>query len=132
MQYWESKKSKIQEIHISTKSLLKVIFKENLTFFISNILQESITKTDIIASLSSQHSLTPHALKLDKNSERGRGLWKFSNSLLSDEDFVLKMKGRITMSIETLNRKYIRWFDEIRIFKISNQKILYSLLSFQN
>ena len=44
------------------------------------------------------------ALKLDKEFQRGRGLWKYYNSLLPDEDFVLKMKDYVAMSIGTLNK----------------------------
>ena len=87
--------------------MLKAIFNEDLTFFVSNILQESITKTDIISSLSSKHSLIQLALKLDKESQRGTGLWKFNDSLLSDENFVLKMKDHIAASVETLNKENI-------------------------
>ena len=39
-------------------------------FFVSNILQESITKTDIIASHFSDHSLRLLTLKLDKGSQK--------------------------------------------------------------
>ena len=66
---------------------------------------ESITKADIIASFSSDHSSTLLGLKLDKESQRGRSLWKFGNYLLSDEGFVPKTKDYIAMSIETLNKK---------------------------
>ena len=58
--------------------MLKAIFKEDLTFFVSNIPQESITKTDIIPSLSSHHSPILLAIKLNKEPQRGRGLWKLT------------------------------------------------------
>ena len=67
--------------------MLKTIFTEDLAFFVSNMLHECITKTDIIAFFYNDLSLILLALKLDKLSQTGRGLWKFSNSLLFDEDF---------------------------------------------
>ena len=54
--------------------MLKAIFKEDLTFFVSNIPQESITKTDVIPSLSSDHYPILLAIKLNKEPQRGRGL----------------------------------------------------------
>ena len=90
--------------------MLRALFKKDLAFFVSNIIQESITKTDTIDSFSSDASLTLLTLKLDKESQRGRGLWKFNNSLLSDKDFVLKMKDHLAVSIETLNKENI--FDD--------------------
>ena len=61
---------------------MQILFKEDMTFLVSKILQESITKTDTIASPSIDHSLILFALKLDKESQKGRGLWKFNNSKL--------------------------------------------------
>lgn len=55
------------------KIVVKAIFEEDLTVFVSNTLPESITKA-IIASLSSHHSPALPALKLDKESQRGRNL----------------------------------------------------------
>ena len=41
---------------------------------------------------------------LGKESQRRKVLRKFNNSLLPDEDFVLKMKDHLAMSVETLNK----------------------------
>ena len=92
------------------KIILKAIFKEELTFLISKILQESISKTDIIFPHSSDHSPTLLTLKLDKKSQKGKGLWKFNNFLLPDEEFVLKIKDHIAMSIENLSKENV--FDD--------------------
>ena len=86
---------------------MQILFKEDMTFLVSKILQESITKTDTIASPSIDHSLILFVLKLDKESQKGRGLWKFDNSKLSDENFVLEMKGHIAMPMETLKKIYL-------------------------
>ena len=44
------------------------------------------------------------AKMLGKESQRRKVLRKFNNSLLPDEDFVLKMKDHLAMSVETLNK----------------------------
>ena len=72
--------------------MLHAIFKEDLTFFVSNILQESITKTDIIASLSSSHSLTLLVLKVDKESQQEEIHGNLITLRLTDEDFFFKIK----------------------------------------
>ena len=72
--------------------MLHAIFKEGLTFFVSNILQESITKTDIIASLSSAHSLTLLVLKVDKESQQEEIHGNLITLRLTDEDFFFKSK----------------------------------------
>ena len=51
-------------------------------FFISNILQEFVKHTDILASPSSNHSPILIFLMKSVIPQRGRGLWKFNCSLL--------------------------------------------------
>ena len=94
--------------------MLKAILKEDLTFFfVSNILQGSITTTDIIASHFSDHSLRLLTLKLDEGSQKWRGWWKFNNSLVSDENVVFELKDHTAVLIETLNKENI-FDDQIR------------------
>ena len=61
-------------------------------FLVSNILQESIEKTDILTALSTDHS--PIFFSLSKTIEisRVKGLWKFNNSLCYKPDFVTELK----------------------------------------
>ena len=61
-------------------------------FLIPDCLQEAVQTIEIIPSVQSDHS----ALKLKfctiQNEARGRGYWKFNNSLIRDKEFVEAMK----------------------------------------
>ena len=61
-------------------------------FLISDCLQEAVQTIEIIPSVQSDHS----ALRLNvQNEARGRGYWKFNNSLIQDKEFVEAMKNAI-------------------------------------
>ena len=64
-------------------------------FLISDCLQEAVQTIEIIPSMQSDHS----ALKLNfytvQNEARGRGYWKFNNSLIQDKEFAEAMKNAI-------------------------------------
>ena len=63
-------------------------------FLISNVLQESIIKTDVLASFCTDHSPILFSLQLKDMPTRGKGFWKFNNSLTSNNDYVEKMKTK--------------------------------------
>ena len=69
-------------------------------FLISNILQESIIKTDVLASFCTDHSPIIFSLQLKDMPTRGKGFWKFNNSLTSNAEYVEKMKNQ---NFETLH-----------------------------
>ena len=98
-------------------------------FLISNILQESIIKTDVLASLCTDHLLIFLSLQLKDMPTRGKGLWKFNNS---NNDCVEKMKSQIYETLRMLDQgkitdKHLRWEFlkyEIRKFTINVSKKL--------
>ena len=49
-------------------------------FFVSNKLQESINNTDILASLSTDHSSISFTLRRSQITVKGKGLWIFNSS----------------------------------------------------
>ena len=55
-------------------------------FLISNILQESIIKTDDLASFFADHSPIFFSLYLEDMPTRGKGFWRFNNSLTSNAE----------------------------------------------
>ena len=59
-------------------------------------MQVSVKNTDVLASLLTDHS--PSALSCFKNEEsnRGRGFWKFNNSLIEKEEYFHQMKKSIS------------------------------------
>ena len=65
-------------------------------FLVSNILQESIPKVDILASLSSDHSPILISLKFNDEIKKGPNYWKFNTSLLRDENFCSEMNNKIS------------------------------------
>ena len=76
-------------------------------FFVSNSVQEAIKSTDILAAFSTDHS--PIFISLSKSNEitKGKGLWKFNNSLISNEDYVKKMKIHISDILNFLHKENI-------------------------
>ena len=66
-------------------------FREKIRlFFVSNTLQESIKDTEILPTLSSDHSPILFSLLITEPPSKGQGLWKFNNSLLLNEKFAKK------------------------------------------
>ena len=101
-------------------------------FLISNIQQESIIKTDVLASFCNAHSPIFFSLQLKDMPTRGKGFWKFNNSLISNDEYVEKMKNQISETIHMLDQdkitdKHLRWEFlkyEIRKFTINFSKKL--------
>ena len=77
-------------------------------------MQESIKDTEIVPALSSDHSPILFSLVSTEPASKGKGLWKFNNSLLLNEEFVTKMRNYINLKInemnhENINDDQIRW-----------------------
>ena len=70
-------------------------------FFVLDCLQEAVKTIEMIPSVQSDHS----ALELNfcniQNEARGRGYWKFNNSLIQDKEFVEAIKNAIPNFIES-------------------------------
>ena len=64
-------------------------------FFISDELQESISKVDALPSLRSDHSPIYMKYVDSQSGMRGNSYWKFNNSLLSNPEFISSMKEKI-------------------------------------
>ena len=90
-------------------------------FFVSNSLQEAIKSADILATFSTDHS--PTFITLSKLNEftKGKGLWKFNNSLISNENYVEKMKNHVSDILNFLNNENIK--DDQVIWEYLNYEI---------
>ena len=82
-------------------------------FLVSNNLQESINKTDILTAFSTDHSPIFFSLSKSIDISRGKGLWKFNNSLCHEPDFVTKLKNNLKvicnwMSAEQITDEQLR------------------------
>ena len=75
-------------------------------FLVSNILQESVSETDILASFCTDYSPFFFSVSLNSgNFSRGRGLWKFNNSHLTNKNFLNGMKAHIKQNLENMNNE---------------------------
>lgn len=86
-----------EEIKGSTWSRKKPVRKQaTLEYFLINeCCYHYITDTNIIPGYRLDHSAIVHKLKI-QNNERGRGYWKFNNSLLKDLEYIKVVKDTIT------------------------------------
>ena len=100
--------------------------------FISNNMQESVKNVKILNALSTDHSPLFCSFLNLTNISRGRGLWKFNNSLISNTNFVDEMKTLIQKVIfgfenDTYLTDQVKWEllkYEIRKFAINFSKKL--------
>ena len=80
--------------------------EQSLDFFlIFNIQQESIIKTDVLASFCIDHS--PIFFQLKDMSTRGKDFWKFNSSLTSNAEYVEKIKNQISGTMHMLDQDKI-------------------------
>ena len=94
-------------------------------FFVSNLLQESVNKTEVLAASFTDNSHLLFSLDLRKDENRGKGFWKFQNSLSMNSDFQTKTKFHIESTLEILQIE-VRWEVlkyEMRKFSIELSKL---------
>ena len=72
-------------------------------FCISNSMQFFVKNTDVLVFLLTDHSPITFSYFKNEDSNRGRGLRKFNNSLTENEEYVLQMKIFI---LDTLNELF--------------------------
>ena len=70
-------------------------------FLVSNALQESINKTDILTAFSTDHSPIFFLLS------RGKRFWKFNNSLCHKPDFINGLKNHLKVICNRLSAEQI-------------------------
>ena len=63
--------------------------------FISNTFQELVTTTEILTTVSSDHSPALFYFLKGKECLRGKGFWKFNCSLTKDQNYITKIKNLI-------------------------------------
>ncbi|CAG2228138.1 unnamed protein product [Mytilus edulis] len=81
-------------------------------WLISNFLSSSVTKTSIVPSIKSDHSLIKLTLSGENFSERGPGFWKFNSGLLTDKDYVDIVKNTLSEcdnKYHNLENKNLKW-----------------------
>ena len=84
-------------------------------------------KTDILPSVLSDHSPILLSLKYIPNPTLGPGLWKLNAALLEEQEYISKIKAKITdfnHECEHMEDKNIKW--EILKYEIRRLSISYS------
>lgn len=64
----------------------------------------------MLTAFSTDHSPLMFSPDLNKNENRGKGLWKVNNSLSMNSDFATKMKFHIRSTLKTLEKEGITDF----------------------
>ena len=103
----------------------------NCRLFISNKLQQFSDKAIILSAFKIHHSSASVIISNCNETKPGPGLWKFSNYLISDENFLEKLKKSIEKLKEDLDSEnsfdgQVKWEYlkfEIKKFTISYSKI---------
>ena len=72
-------------------------------YMISNSLQESIGKCEILNSVSSDHNPVLLSIKSPYDSKKNTAYWKFNTSLLKNNDFITELKTEIENMKVNLN-----------------------------
>ena len=132
---WRIRNPKIKRFTFQKQHISGFVQRRLDYFFVSNLLQESVNKTDVLAAFSIDHSPLLFSLDLRKYENRGKGLWKFNNFLCMNSDFQAKMKFHIKSTLETLEIQGIRdpqarW--EFLRYEIRKFSIEFSKLQAQN
>ena len=68
--------------------------------------------TDIKPSIKSDHSILTISFKIQNTQKRGKGFWKFNNSLLKDLTYIRKIKLCLTeckTKYKELSNKSLMW-----------------------
>ena len=92
--------------YFRSKSHFSINTKKAWLFFVSNKLQES-KNTDVLGSLSTDHSSISFILRKSQIIAKGKGLWIFKSSLTLNKEFVEKMKGYISICLNHLEKENI-------------------------
>ena len=86
----KSKRFTFHQNHVFGRILRRLDY-----FLISNVLQESVIRADVLALFCSDHSLIIFIFAFESNNKRGKGLWKFNKSLLSNDECTNKLKNHM-------------------------------------
>ena len=71
---WRIRNPKIKRFTFRQQSISGFIQRIRDYFFVSNLLRESVNKTDVLAAFSTDHSLLLYFLELRKDENRVKGL----------------------------------------------------------
>ena len=102
----------------------KIIFI--FLFFVSNDLQLNVNKSEILTSISIDHSAITLELKPCDQESNGPSHWKFNSSLINDHEYVKLIKEKIPIWKSEYHSKDPRELWEYLKFSIRLFTIKYS------
>ena len=92
-------------------------------FLISSELMAFVEKVNISPGYRSDHSVIELTLSL-LDFDKGRGFWKFNNSLLRDDNYIKLVKDTIT----TVKKQYMASpYNPLHIYEISNENLVFQI-----
>ena len=94
----ETKRYTFRQKHVSGLIQRRLVY-----FYISNSMQVSAKNIDVLAYHLTDHSPITFSYCKEEERSRGRGFWKFNNSLTEKEEYVPQMKNIIS---DTLNELF--------------------------
>ncbi len=80
--------------------------------FISEHLLNVINAVDINPGLFSDHGILQASFEISSGQDKGRGIWKFNNTLLHDQEYVKEIKSLIEttyLNVDHLEDKILKW-----------------------
>jgi hypothetical protein len=92
--------------------------------FVSEHMMNSISESEILPGIHSDHCLLKTSFASGENPPRGKGLWKFNASMLHDPDYITEIKSILHQAqykYDYLEDKGLKWDiikNEIRSFTI--------------
>ena len=95
---WRIRNPKTKRYTFRQKHVSDLIRRRLDYFCISNSMQVSVKNTDVVAPLLTNHSPITFSYSKNEESNRGRCLWKFYNSLTENEEYVHQMKKFISLN----------------------------------
>ena len=100
---WRKRNPKTKRYTFRQKHVSGLIQRGLDYFYISNSIQIFVKYTDVLSSLLNDHSQITFSCVKNEESNRGRGLPKFNNNFIENEEYVLEMKKII---LDTLNELF--------------------------
>ena len=89
---------------------------------ISNTLQEFVTMTEILTSISINHSQVPFSLLKEKTTIRGKRFWKFSSSLTKDQNYIIEIK-KLIGNFSNENKSFFNCQLKLELLKYEVRKL---------
>ena len=109
---WRIRNTKVKQFTFTQQHSSGFIQRRLDYFFISNVLQEFASTTDILTPISTDHSPVLFSLSKEKGNIRSKGFWKFNSSLIKDQNYINEMKDltrNFNTKIDFDFRRQLKW-----------------------